>query len=1364
MAKQWDYNVDDCRAKLDPSKAGFLSRSEATSVPLNNEKEVRIAWAFSVDDNFSNFEHFFDDYTWATNKKKQGWVEAPVIDGVPLLGKWRHAFTTRIERQDDRGKNEFLIVVTLRLGWAEAINWDEARVRKGHVALSNTEDADQPYGSDDATVALDVEFPNFSPFHSVAAGEALPATRDDFTVNGNPASGTFHKQMADVEEQEDGTHILVARYSKPTYTLTGFRSWLLAGQSSVKLCWGVPKDIAQEIITSFTSKGYSVEPSFSKDQELVNLRITMPSFIMQLLADSIATNTCDRFWYSSMYSGVHNPDLYTIPGEATAGVQYDRDIRFNATGSYDIVVRKGVRQHRAYDWRNLAVSTLEIDTIHEQMGVTQQDIIDISTPPRGSLYRQDVDIKADCSKDVSTRQSLGIYEATNALAARETVFEEDVAVLFQNMHDEPDLIGPATRGYVYATESSINRFGYYDGRKRAVRGKEAYSSLVSSRSALSSTQDQIYRNSPEVIEADTRNVGQRTGARSTLNEFGYYDGQKSLEEAVVASHNQATTRAATSIADASLYRNSINPVEADTVDAGSISSASSSLNDFGYYDGQKETTAAIYVQAPSVDSGASLLETEITDTVVNSPEVLATPAAAAGIISSASSSLNRFGYYDGNRRYQYAQYDNTGLRKDAASLLSDSYSDIFVNSPEHPTTPTAQAGVIYEASSSLNRYGYYDGRYNATSAIYASTGLKRTRSDNANEVSTERLVNSDIPLSVIDAPRGARLEATSSLNRFGYYDGQYSVLAAQYAAHALASARAATTNTDSVLYQNNPEQISAPSVSAGSISEASSSLNDVGYYDGRASISNAVLVEAPGVDSGASKLETEITDTVVNSPVVLETPAALAGVLSRASSSLNRFGYYDGNRRYQYAQYDRTGLRKDAASVLSDSHSDRFVNSPEHPDTPTAEAGTLFESSSSLNRYGYYDGQYNVTRAIYDSTGFRKDSASKLLESHNERFVNSATHPTVPVTKAGVIFEAASSLNRYGYYDGQYNVTLAIYGNTGLLRTDSDFRSNRFTDRFLNSTAPVSVPAATRGLSFSSTSSLNRFGYYDGIYSYETSENAAEDFRFVSSQSGLQTGYDSVYSENATVVEAPADSVGVIFTAQNTLTRLGYYNGVIRETRSTPEEHAATTLDSSLFIRKALIYTNKTTDIEVPPAEQGVIYAASSQIQPDLTFRGAVNTTLSVEREVYTPFRTGGRYGGLYVFRNKRSLPTAILEALDVYNSTSPSISIQDDNTFNGVISTRSSDGSGIGGFFDDNKNMYKIKYRRVKTVALPLGADQKRTWHFKRYYKYAYTYLNVLTKVSDSWSGANIAQMKNGVWSAVYDVLQSGGTWVADP
>ena len=126
MAKQWDYSVADCRTKLDPSDAEFLSRSEATSVPLNNEKEVRIGWAFSSDKNFSNFEHFFDDYAWPTNEKKQGWVDAPVIDAVPLGGKWRLAFTTRIERLDDRGRREFLIVVTLRLGWAEVINWDEA--------------------------------------------------------------------------------------------------------------------------------------------------------------------------------------------------------------------------------------------------------------------------------------------------------------------------------------------------------------------------------------------------------------------------------------------------------------------------------------------------------------------------------------------------------------------------------------------------------------------------------------------------------------------------------------------------------------------------------------------------------------------------------------------------------------------------------------------------------------------------------------------------------------------------------------------------------------------------------------------------------------------------------------------------------------------------------------------------------------------------------------------------------------------------------------------------------------------------------------------------------------------------------------
>jgi len=134
MADAEYLNIEDCKIKLAPDQAHFLNRGDARSVPLSDEKEIHIAWSFSILDNFSSFENFLQDYTWATNTNKQRWVEDPVIDDIPVYGKWRQAFITRIERTDDRGNTELLVVLTLRRGFIKVLvsdtetDWSEARV------------------------------------------------------------------------------------------------------------------------------------------------------------------------------------------------------------------------------------------------------------------------------------------------------------------------------------------------------------------------------------------------------------------------------------------------------------------------------------------------------------------------------------------------------------------------------------------------------------------------------------------------------------------------------------------------------------------------------------------------------------------------------------------------------------------------------------------------------------------------------------------------------------------------------------------------------------------------------------------------------------------------------------------------------------------------------------------------------------------------------------------------------------------------------------------------------------------------------------------------------------------------------------
>ena len=298
MAKRWNYNVEDCRTKLDPSDAAFLTRGESTSVPLNNEKEVKIAWTFSTDENFANFEHFLDSYTWPTNKNPQYWIEAPEIDSVVLPGVWRHAFTTRVERQDSRGNDEFLIVLTLRRGWAESIDWDEALLVERKDSDGNDESVsgvDDSSSYNDASAVI-VRFPNISPYKMTSVMAELSASiYTDQEVQGNTLSGEWHKAFTASKKTDDGSAYVDLVLSRERFTVSLYQNYGTARQADIWRIYNVTKDIAQDIADDWQDEGRSVDIQYNENTSLCTITLTDRDVQKQNLSTEWIKNACDSF-------------------------------------------------------------------------------------------------------------------------------------------------------------------------------------------------------------------------------------------------------------------------------------------------------------------------------------------------------------------------------------------------------------------------------------------------------------------------------------------------------------------------------------------------------------------------------------------------------------------------------------------------------------------------------------------------------------------------------------------------------------------------------------------------------------------------------------------------------------------------------------------------------------------------------------------------------------------------------------------------------------------------------------------------------------------------------------------------------------
>jgi hypothetical protein len=297
MADESKLDWKDAEAKLDPSDAYFLEGSEANSVPLNETKEVRIAWEFGRDDNYSLFENYLRLRTWPTNSKEQRWVEDPEVDGVPLPGIWRQAFITRIERQK-QGHTMFLIVLTLRRGWAESIDWTEALLIERKNSDGNSESVsgvDDSSSYDDASAVI-VRFPNISPYKMTAVMAELAASvYTDQQVQDNTLTGSWHKAFTASKKKEDGSAYVDLVLSRERFTLSLYQNYGTARQADIWRIYNVTKDIAQNIADDWQDEGRSVDIVYNESTSLCTITLTDKDVQKQNMSTEWMKNGCDQY-------------------------------------------------------------------------------------------------------------------------------------------------------------------------------------------------------------------------------------------------------------------------------------------------------------------------------------------------------------------------------------------------------------------------------------------------------------------------------------------------------------------------------------------------------------------------------------------------------------------------------------------------------------------------------------------------------------------------------------------------------------------------------------------------------------------------------------------------------------------------------------------------------------------------------------------------------------------------------------------------------------------------------------------------------------------------------------------------------------
>jgi len=298
-----EINLAQAARTLSENEAKIFPGSEIRTTPLNKgDTELVIGWRETSADDWPELKAALEMYTWSTHMlrgQKSRFVEDPVIDGTPYPGKWRQARISRIRQEERRDQFVYWIVLTLRSGYAESIQWDEARMReykRSESTITNAANTANTDGYDPVQYAV-IRFPNISPYKIEACMASL--TNETYTgkqIYGETLSGAWYNLSVTGGKAEDGSGFVDLILSRQRFTIASYDFWNTMRQSSIYRIFSVPKTIAQDIIDDWKDDGRSADSSYNENTDMCTVTLRDRDAAKQNLTLSWMQDGCDEFF------------------------------------------------------------------------------------------------------------------------------------------------------------------------------------------------------------------------------------------------------------------------------------------------------------------------------------------------------------------------------------------------------------------------------------------------------------------------------------------------------------------------------------------------------------------------------------------------------------------------------------------------------------------------------------------------------------------------------------------------------------------------------------------------------------------------------------------------------------------------------------------------------------------------------------------------------------------------------------------------------------------------------------------------------------------------------------------------------------
>jgi len=427
---KWATQFKEPLAEID---AQLFEQLQATYVSLLGDAELPRHWPELSPDAIPDAIDYLNLCTSVKNTTPCKYVDNPMANGEVYEGRWRQAFIRRV-MQGEVTK----LVQVLRRGWAETISWDEGRVRAARFLQ------DQPTGANasDYERYIEISWPNCS----LSKLDAMVATLSEReyvnpVIENEVRTGTWRNLGVTTSKSDDGSGVITMSLAISHFRLDSYITWLTHRSESLVYLFGWGKDEAQAVINTWKSKGRGATVSYRKDEGLVDLILRERDY--DQLDVTSATSSWDCRYKTSIdyHFGVSDPESYPLITPPANGVSYDRQLRDNGDGSWDVLIITRTVQYRDIPFQTSRVSGMGKTETRQQLGLTTQTQ-ESMVLEAGKVKEQHIEVRDDCSKDVVTNQNtpehVSVPEFVAEINERETVY------LLEEYHDPvtPDIGAP----------------------------------------------------------------------------------------------------------------------------------------------------------------------------------------------------------------------------------------------------------------------------------------------------------------------------------------------------------------------------------------------------------------------------------------------------------------------------------------------------------------------------------------------------------------------------------------------------------------------------------------------------------------------------------------------------------------------------------------------------------------------------------------------------------------------------------------------------------------------------------------------------------------------------------------------------------